>query len=113
MLALKSRIARYSITLNYIHNNFSRPRNMIIHHGLMGNAKNFRNISKNSHISDYVNSYLVDCRNHGDSPHTATHSMENLADDLTDFIKQQKLDEKGRLVLMGHSMGAMALMKLT
>lgn len=60
---------KYGISLSYIKNNFNRKRDMIIHHGLMGSSKNFKTISKNQQISDIVNSYLIDCRNHGDSPH--------------------------------------------
>lgn len=64
---------------------------MLIHHGLMGSSKNFKSLSKNGAFANYVNSYLIDCRNHGQSPHTATHTIEDLADDLYDFIHQHKL----------------------
>lgn len=70
------RTIRYSVSLSFIKNDFNRNRDLIIHHGLMGNAKNFKNISKNSHISDYVNSYLVDARNHGESPHANSNTIE-------------------------------------
>jgi pimeloyl-ACP methyl ester carboxylesterase len=77
---------RCHISLAYIKNDYQKKRNMIIHHGLMGSSKNFKSLSKTSSISNYVNTYLIDCRNHGESPYTNTHSMEDLADDMYDFI---------------------------
>lgn len=78
---------RYCVSLAFSVNNFDRSRNMVIHHGLMGSSRNFKNLSKAPAFASHVNSYLVDCRNHGDSPHTPTHSIEDLADDLCQFIK--------------------------
>lgn len=55
----------YGISLNSIKNNFNRKRNLIVHHGLMGSANNFRGISKNQAFSKYANVHLIDARNHG------------------------------------------------
>lgn len=85
------KIVKKFISLSFSKNDFGRSRNLIIHHGLMGSSKNFKSISKNQHISNYVNSYLIDCRNHGDSPHVDSHSIEDLAEDLHNFIIQQNL----------------------
>lgn len=86
-------------------------RNLLIHHGLMGSSRNFRTIAKNSVVSSRCNSHLIDARNHGDSPHTPTHTMADLADDLLEYIKEEDLGE--HLTLIGHSMGALALMEFT
>lgn len=59
-----------SVKLNYIQYDNNKKHNLIIHHGLMGSHKNFRNIAKNPSISSYANCFLLDARNHGDSPHT-------------------------------------------
>jgi pimeloyl-ACP methyl ester carboxylesterase len=59
------RLIKYSISLAYIKNDFHKNRNMLIHHGLMGSSKNFKSLSKNGAFANYVNSYLIDCRNHG------------------------------------------------
>jgi len=56
---------KYWISLASIKHELGRSRNMIIHHGLMGSAKNFRSISKNQAISKYANVHLIDARNHG------------------------------------------------
>jgi pimeloyl-ACP methyl ester carboxylesterase len=84
-----TRVVRYGVALNYLKINFNRKRNILIHHGLMGSCKNFRSISKSKAFSDYFNSYMIDARNHGtslpypgDSPHTKTHTISELADDL-------------------------------
>ncbi len=55
----------YSISLHSIKHNFDKKRNVIIHHGLMGSAKNFRSISKNIAFAKYANTHLIDARNHG------------------------------------------------
>ena len=55
----------YSISLHSNTHNFNKKRNIIIHHGLMGSAKNFRSISKNQAFSKYANVHLIDARNHG------------------------------------------------
>jgi len=107
------RLIKYSISLAYVKNDFQKNRNILIHHGLMGSSKNFKSISKNGSISNYANSYLIDSRNHGESKHTATHTIEDLADDLYDFIHERKLTEGNNLTLMGHSMGGLAVMKFT
>lgn len=44
----------------------------------------------------------MDARNHGESPHTPTHSYELMAEDIVALL--QTLDVKNS-VLMGHSMG--------
>lgn len=49
----------------------------------------------------------VDARNHGDSPHTATHSYEEMAKDLRDFLRGRNIEKS---VLIGHSMGGRAMM---
>lgn len=50
----------------------------------------------------------------GESPHTQTHTIEDLADDLHQYIRENNLDNIDEpLTLMGHSMGAIALMEFT
>ncbi|KAF3760226.1 alpha/beta-hydrolase [Cryphonectria parasitica EP155] len=70
-------------------------------HGLFGSKKNNRSISK------YV--LHKDLRNHGDSPHDARHDYTAMAEDVSAFIEEHKLDQP---TLIGHSMGAKAAMTL-
>lgn len=44
----------------------------------------------------------VDARNHGESPHTPTHSYELMAEDVAELIRTLELE---KATLIGHSMG--------
>ena len=104
----------YKVSLFHVHNDFKKPKTLLIHHGMMGSSRNFRSLAKNPKISNHANSYLIDCRNHGQSPHTATHTIANLADDLFKFISEKLKNEqekKNKWILMGHSMGGMAILE--
>lgn len=81
---------------------------LIILHGLYGSGTNWLNIA--SHFSSQFTVYLVDQRNHGDSPHENSHTYNNLADDLNEFCNKLGLDS---ISLIGHSMGGKAAMTFT
>jgi len=50
----------------------------------------------------------------GESPHTETHSIQDLADDLYKYIDFNNLmGPSNKLTLIGHSKGGMALMQFT
>ncbi|CAD8191988.1 unnamed protein product [Paramecium octaurelia] len=77
--------------------------NLVVLHGLLGSKTNFKNIVNNVHISKHLSSaYLLDVRNHGDSPQTQTMSYEEMGNDLKHFIHDHNLQN---VVLLGHSMG--------
>lgn len=96
-----------AIKPNYLHFDNKQPNNLVVCHGLMGSHKNFRNICRNPLVTCHANCYLLDARNHGDSPHTPTHSVQELADDVAQFIIDNNLN---KVTLMGHSMGGLSLM---
>lgn len=81
-----TRVIRYGIALNSIKLSSGKARNLVVHHGLMGSSKNFRSVARSQTVSKYCNSFLIDARNHGDSPHTATHTITELADDLLEYL---------------------------
>jgi pimeloyl-ACP methyl ester carboxylesterase len=64
---------------------------------------------KNHKISSMVSSYLLDLRNHGDSEHRATMTLNDMAEDVMHFIKENKLSN---LYLMGHSLGGRVIMNM-
>jgi pimeloyl-ACP methyl ester carboxylesterase len=64
-----------AVRLNYLHFDNGQNNNLVVCHGLMGSHKNFRNICRNPLIASHANCYLVDARNHGDSPHTDSHTV--------------------------------------
>jgi esterase len=93
--------------LNYHHytGDVANPALLIIH-GLFGSAKNWRAIGQR--LADSYSVYIVDLRNHGDSPWFDTHSYTDMADDLAKFI-----DTKAPAMrVLGHSMGGKAAMML-
>ena len=71
-------------------------------HGLLGSSKNFMSLARNDKVSYHNDIYLPDIRNHGQSPHTETHELEDLTADLIEFMDSQNLD---KVRLLGHSMG--------
>lgn len=81
---------------------------LIILHGLLGSSDNWftqaRAFEKNYHV------YLVDQRNHGQSPHSEDMDYTLLADDLQEFIGTHHLE---RPVIIGHSMGGKTAMQFT
>ena len=74
---------------------------LVIMHGLFGSSKNW--ISNGKTLSTIRKVYALDLRNHGDSPHSDSHTLDDLVEDLNEFIIS--LPEKPDI--MGHSMGGM------
>ncbi len=79
--------------------------NMIILHGLFGSSKNWITISKE--LSKFVNVYALDLRNHGNSPHSTSHTLKDMIEDLKEFIEDHQLQN---IILLGHSMGGLVVM---
>lgn len=84
---------------------FGSGEPIIILHGLYGSSDNWMTIGKELSKKNKV--YLIDQRNHGNSPHTSSHTYIDLKNDLDEFIKQKSLD---KVTLIGHSMGGKAAM---
>ncbi|KAL8342440.1 hypothetical protein RB598_004037 [Gaeumannomyces tritici] len=78
-------------------------------HGLFGSKKNNRSISKALARDLGRHVYVLDLRNHGDSPHAPRHDYLAMADDVAGFIEEHGLQEP---TLIGHSMGAKTAMTL-
>lgn len=78
---------------------------MIILHGLMGSSDNW--LPQAKMLSDEYRVFLVDQRNHGQSPHDSTLNYKVLTSDLKEFIEQQQLDKP---IVLGHSMGGKTVM---
>lgn len=76
---------------------------LIILHGLLGSSRNW-----NAAGRDLTEAYAVtalDQRNHGQSPHTESHTYTDLAEDLEAWLDARGLES---VSLMGHSMGGKA-----
>ena len=80
---------------------------LIIVHGLFGSADNWFTIARE--LEKYFTLYLVDQRNHGDSPHTDEWNYTVMAEDLKDLMEEEGLSSA---FFMGHSMGGKTVMTL-
>lgn len=80
----------------------SNRKSIIILHGLFGSSKNWVTIAKE--LSLHCKVYTPDLRNHGDSPHSSTHTLIDMANDIFEFIDDQKIEKP---ILIGHSMGGL------
>ncbi|KAB8067711.1 Alpha/Beta hydrolase protein [Aspergillus leporis] len=76
-------------------------------HGLFGSKQNNRSISKALARDLKRQVFILDLRNHGHSFHSEDHTYSAMAEDVFNFIHQQKLN---KCVLLGHSMGAKTAM---
>lgn len=73
---------------------------IIILHGLFGSSDNWLTISKK--LADKYSIYLLDVRNHGQSPHSDDHSYQAMVEDLAEFTKDNNIEKP---IIIGHSMG--------
>lgn len=80
---------------------------IVILHGLFGSSDNWLTISKAIAEPGY-RVFLVDQRNHGQSPHTTEHDYVGMADDLRGFLTDHSLSDA---ILVGHSMGGKTVMQ--
>ena len=86
------------------HSAMDRPP-IIILHGVFGTSDNWQTFGKT--LSEHYQVFLVDQRNHGQSPHSQRFDYPAMADDLKEFIAEHALDHP---IVMGHSMGGKTAM---
>lgn len=79
---------------------------LVLLHGVFGASDNLLTIAKL--LAGKYKVYIVDARNHGQSPHNTEFTYEAMADDLCVFIEEKQLKKP---VLVGHSMGGKTVMK--
>lgn len=89
--------------MNLFYREFSgEGRPLVIIHGLFGSSKNWitnaKELSKNAHV------YAIDVRNHGDSFHSSSHTIQEMVQDLKEFLILHNLKNP---ILLGHSMGGL------
>lgn len=93
------------VTVDLVHDDLGTGPPLVILHGLFGSARNWQ-----SHARTLATRYrviAVDQRNHGRSPHAATHDYLALAADLHGLLDALALPP---VILLGHSMGGKAAM---
>jgi len=94
------------VNLHYREYGTGKP--VIILHGLFGSGENWMSVG--NALQEHFHLYLLDQRNHGDSPHTDTFSYPDLAEDVYQFIGAHSLET---VSLIGHSMGGKTAMEFT
>ena len=83
-----------------------KGRPLIILHGLLGSADNWRSMSRR--LGAHYQVFAVDLRNHGRSPHSDIFDYDVMVADLREFVEQQALT---RIMLLGHSIGGKVAMQ--
>lgn len=83
---------------------------LIILHGLFGSLDNWMTIAKE--LGNYFEVFIVDARNHGQSPHDEVFNYPAMVDDLVEFVTTQIVYENKPLpIILGHSMGGKTAMQ--
>jgi esterase len=78
---------------------------LIILHGLFGSSDNWFSHAKT--FAPFFKVYLVDQRNHGQSPHSDEFNYKALTLDLEQFITEHRIEKP---IILGHSMGGKTAM---
>lgn len=79
---------------------------LIILHGLFGSSDNW--LTQAKMLADRFHIYLLDQRNHGQSPHDEKFDLSSLADDIHEFVINNTVNAP---IIIGHSMGGKAAMQ--
>src|SRR5262249_4592837 len=81
-------------------------RPVVILHGLLGSADNWRSMSRR--LGAYYQVLAVDLRNHGQSPHSNILDYDVMVADVREFMERQALR---RSIVLGQSMGGKVAMQ--
>ncbi|KAJ1984090.1 hypothetical protein H4R34_000895 [Dimargaris verticillata] len=87
----------------------SKRSPVVVLHGLFGSKQNWGSLSKGLAHQLATNVYVLDLRNHGDSPHSPIMTYEAMASDVVRFLTDHQLSKP---TLIGHSMGGKVAMTL-
>jgi pimeloyl-ACP methyl ester carboxylesterase len=83
---------------------------LIILHGLFGQSDNWNSLGK-QFAEQGFEVYLVDLRNHGNSPHSEVWNYQVMSDDIYELIVDAGLLQNKNIILLGHSMGGKVVMQ--
>lgn len=79
---------------------------LIILHGLFGSLDNWMTLAKK--LGNHFEVFVIDARNHGQSPHSEELNYDAMADDLYEFILHHNIIDP---IVLGHSMGGKTAMQ--
>lgn len=80
---------------------------IIIVHGLYGSSDNWATIARE--LGEKFRVIAIDCRNHGKSPHSTSHTYKDMADDLVELMDDLHISKSS---FIGHSMGGKSVMQM-
>jgi len=80
---------------------------VILLHGLFGSSDNLNGVAHR--LADRWQIHALDLRNHGRSPHTASMSYGEMAEDVLRYLDEQGIQNAA---VLGHSMGGKTAMEL-
>lgn len=78
---------------------------LVILHGLFGSSDNWYTTAKT--FATRYKVFLVDLRNHGQSPHSDDFNYKLMTEDLNEFFNDHSID---KAIVIGHSMGGKTAM---
>jgi len=81
---------------------------LLILHGLFGSLDNWHSIA--GKLANSFQVFSLDLRNHGRSPHSDEMSYQSMAEDISEFIASQRLQQ---VALLGHSLGGKVAMQFS
>lgn len=84
---------------------YGQGQSLIILHGLMGSSDNW--LPQAKMLGEHYHVWVVDQRNHGQSPHSDDFNYTVLSNDISNFIQEHNIANP---VIIGHSMGGKAAM---
>jgi len=84
---------------------YGEGKPLIILHGLFGTADNWNTMGKR--FGERFTTYLVDLRNHGQSPHSDEWTYDAMVEDIRGLMDDEGIETAH---LMGHSMGGKVAM---
>lgn len=84
---------------------YGKGKPIIILHGIFGMSDNWVSIAKR--LTDDYEVFLLDLRNHGQSPHSFEFNYDVMNNDLSEFINEHGLTSP---IIIGHSMGGKVAM---
>ncbi len=91
--------------MNLFYRQMGEGQPVIILHGIFGISDNWVTIGRR--IAEEFEVFILDQRNHGQSPHSSTFNYYALVDDLFEFIEDHQLINP---IIIGHSMGGKVAM---
>lgn len=85
---------------------FGEGKPLVMLHGVFGSSDNL--VTAGKMLSEKFQVFLLDERNHGQSPHSEEFSYAAMAEDLKEFLIEHTIQNP---IIIGHSMGGKVVMR--